>query len=62
MEQVQYITESEVAALTRMAVSSLRNNRYLRRGIPYSKIGRSVRYKLADVVDFMERHTVSVGE
>jgi len=50
----QYLTEKEVNQITRRALSTLRNDRHQGRGIPYRKIGRSVRYKLQEVVAFME--------
>jgi hypothetical protein len=53
-DQVQYLTEIEVSHMTCRALSTLRNDRFNRRGIPYHKIGRSVRYKMADVIRFME--------
>jgi len=38
----------------------LRNDRHLRRGIPYLKVStRSVRYKTEDVIAFMERQRIS---
>jgi hypothetical protein len=50
-----YLNEVEVSTLTGRAISTLRNERHLRRGLPYLKIGkRSVRYKLQDVLSFME--------
>lgn len=54
MDQVQYLTEQEVGFMTRRALSTLRNDRFHRRGLPYHKVGKSVRYKLADVISFME--------
>jgi len=57
----QYLNEKEVAMMTRRAVSTLRNERYLRRGIPFIKIWRSVRYKMADVVMFMDKWRVDVS-
>lgn len=55
-----YLTEKEVAELTGRALSSLRNDRFLRRGWPYLKIGkRSVRYKLQDIIDAMEKVRIS---
>ncbi len=54
----QYLTEKEVAQITRMALSTLRNDRSCGRGLPYIKVGRSVRYDLADVIEFMESHKV----
>jgi len=41
-----------------MDLSSLRNDRFIERGIPYIKIGRSVRYSLEDVLRFMEEHKI----
>ncbi|MFO7666044.1 MAG: DNA-binding protein [Desulfobacterales bacterium] len=49
-----YITEKEVSIMTRRALSTLRNDRFHRRGISYYKIGRSVRYSINDVIRFME--------
>ena len=54
----EYITEHGVHTLTGMTLSRLRADRFHRRGLPYSKIGRSVFYKLEDVRVFMDRHRV----
>jgi hypothetical protein len=54
----RYIDEQEVARITGRALSTLRNERFQRRGIQYYKIGRSVRYRLADVIEFMEKHRI----
>ncbi len=52
----RYLNEREVSRLTGIAVSTLRNDRHLRRGFPYLKIGkRSVRYISSDVVREMEK-------
>ncbi len=37
---------------------TLRNDRHNRRGIPYYKVGRSVRYSLTDVIGFMESRKI----
>ena len=58
----RYLTEIDVADITKMSLSTLRNDRFLRRGIPYIKIGRSVRYSLADVIDFMESRKIQIKE
>ncbi|MFC1551791.1 helix-turn-helix transcriptional regulator [Candidatus Latescibacterota bacterium] len=57
-EQVKYIKEKEVAEITGRALSTLRNERFLGKGIPYIKIGKSVRYKIDDVINFMESNRV----
>ena len=57
MEIPSYIDEKEVARITGRALSTLRNERFNRRGIPYYKVPpgrRSVKYKLEDVIQFME--------
>jgi hypothetical protein len=58
-----YLNEVEVAALTGRAVSTLRNERHLRRGIPYLKVGRrSIRYKAEDIKSFMEARRITFGD
>ena len=52
--QMRYVNEKEAARITGRALSTLRNERANGRGIPYLKIGRSVRYSLADIISFME--------
>ena len=49
-----YVDEREVSRRTGRALSTLRNDRHQGRGIPYCKVGRSVRYSLEDVINFME--------
>lgn len=58
-----YLNEVETAAVTSRAVSTLRNERHLRRGLPYLKIGkRSIRYKTADVIVTMEARRISFDQ
>jgi len=58
-----YLNEVEVSAFTGRALSTLRNDRFLRRGIPYLKISkRSVRYRTEDVVNFMEARPITFNE
>lgn len=55
-----YLNEVEAAAVTGRAVSTLRNERHLCRGIPYLKVGRrSIRYKTEDVTAFMEGRRIT---
>ena len=54
----RYLTESEVSEITRMSLSTLRNDRFMRKGMSYVKIGRSVRYSLEDVIEFMESRKI----
>jgi hypothetical protein len=61
-QAAQYLLETEVAELTRMSLSDLRNKRHLGKGIPYVKVGRSVRYNLADVIAYMESRKIQTVE
>jgi hypothetical protein len=54
----QCLTEHQVATILGWAVQSLRNDRCSLRRIPYLKLGRSVRYKLSDVLEFIEKHRI----
>jgi AraC-like DNA-binding protein len=52
---VGWLTEKEVASLLGCSLSLLRQNRFYRKGIPFSKMGggRAVRYAAEDVKSFM---------
>ena len=54
----KYLTEKQVSELISIALSTLRNNRFKGMGIPYSKIGKSVRYALSDVIDYCESRKI----
>ena len=62
MNEVRYITEQQVADITGFALSTLRNHRHHRRGIPYLKCGRAIRYSLGDVLSYMESRRISTEE
>mgnify|MGYP001393534886 CR=1 FL=1 len=55
-----YLNEKEVAVITGRALSTIRTDRHMRRGIPYLKItAKSVRYKTQDVLSYMESRRVT---
>jgi len=60
----QYLNEKQVSSLTGIALPTLRNWRFECRGIPYIKVGhgRSVRYLLQDVIDYMESGRIQFGD
>ncbi|MCG6533980.1 MAG: DNA-binding protein [Syntrophales bacterium LBB04] len=60
-EKIRYITEREVSSITGLALPTLRNHRFIRCGIPYSKLGRAVRYKLEDVLHFCESRKIETN-
>ncbi|OPY88820.1 MAG: hypothetical protein A4E71_00216 [Smithella sp. PtaU1.Bin162] len=58
-----FLNEFEVSAITGRAVSTLRNDRHLRRGLPYLKVSkRSIRYRTPDVMNFMEARLITFNE
>jgi hypothetical protein len=52
-ENIKVIDEKQAAAIMRRSIQTLRNDRHLRRGCPYLKIGRSVRYTISDIHNFL---------
>ena len=62
MNEVRYLTEREVSDITGFALSTLRNHRFHRKGIPYLKCGRAIRYSLGDVLSYMESRRISTEE
>ena len=52
------LNETETAKMMGFAVQTLRNWRSLRKGPPYMKLKRSVRYDLKEVMEYMKRHTI----
>jgi len=53
------VDEHEVSRMTGLAVQTIRNQRCSRKNtIPYLKIGRSVRYLVKDVFEYLEKHRI----
>jgi predicted DNA-binding transcriptional regulator AlpA len=58
----KYLREKEVVNLTSLALSTLRNYRCQGKGPDYVKVnGRAIRYRLADVISYMERGRVKLS-
>jgi|APSaa5957512622_1039677.scaffolds.fasta_scaffold08511_4 hypothetical protein len=56
MQKIEnYLTERDVSEITKFKIQTLRNHRHESRGIPYLKIGRSIRYRTEDVKAHMEK-------
>ena len=47
--ELQLLTEQETSGLIKVPPQTLRNHRSKGCGLPYFKLGRSVRYSLADI-------------
>ena len=53
-----FLNDKQVAEIVGRGVQTLRNDRFHSRGLPYSKFGRLCKYRLADVLQFMEQNKV----
>ena len=59
--QARWLTEKAVSTHTGISVSTLQKWRMRQTGIKYSKLGRSVRYDLRDVEQFMSEHSININ-
>jgi len=58
----EWLTEREVAGLIGRSTSSLQKDRFYRRGLRYSRIGRQIRYSANDVKAYMQNHAIYFEE
>lgn len=58
MEPTEYLTPKQLAKLIGRAEGTLGNDRYLRRGIPYIKIGHKCLYRRSDVEAYLDKHRI----
>ena len=58
LSENQVVDETQAAKIIGRAVQTLRNDRHLRKGPPYIKISRSVRYRVKDLFDYIEKHSL----
>lgn len=57
MEQ-EYFSEKEVAQKTGLSIKTLQNHRATGTGLPFFRIGRTVRYGSEDIKEYMNEHRV----
>jgi predicted DNA-binding transcriptional regulator AlpA len=60
--KIRYLTEKQVSEIIGISVKTLRNDRWLGRRLPHSRFGRCVRYRLDDVVRYMESRKVQTND
>ena len=56
----QLYTEEVTAGFLANSVATLRNDRHLGRGLNYVKLGRSIRYRGRDILDYINANRVEV--
>ena len=61
--EFKYLNEKQVSEITGRALSTLRNDRFARRGIAFVRWGpRFIRYNKADVLKFMEKRRIATDD
>lgn len=53
-----FLTEQELATRQRRSVKTLQADRLKGGGVPFVKLGRSVRYRLSDIMDWEDAHVM----
>ncbi len=61
-DDMVYLNEKEAAKLTGKALSTLRNDRHHRRGIPYIKDQSSIKYSRLDILSYLEARKITFQE
>ena len=54
----QVVNEIQASEILGRAVQTLRNDRHLRQGPPYFRLGRSIRYSVGDLMDYLDKHRI----
>ncbi len=57
----ELLTPEQVAVMTGLSLDTLAQWRSQRRGLPYLKLGRAVRYDAVEIQAYLERCRVSVS-
>ncbi len=57
-ETQKIINELEVSTLMKLALPTLRNWRHLRKGPPYFKMGKAVRYRQDDILAYLAKKRI----
>lgn len=57
----QFLTPKQVAELLQLSERTLANQRCCGRGIPYIKLGRSIRYRISDIQELLSKQSVMLS-
>ena len=56
------ITEAEASKLLSVSLPTLRNDRHCSRGCRYVNMRGSIRYRMADIIEYIEKNTIKLVE
>lgn len=62
LEANQVVQEDSASSLLGLSKFTLRNMRFMRKGPAYIKMGRAVRYRVADLIDYMDARRITPEE
>jgi hypothetical protein len=62
IDPLELLTEDKTAARTGLSVHTLAKHRKLGKGIPFVRLGRTIRYRTADVERYLIDHRVEPGK
>jgi hypothetical protein len=54
----EHVNEGGATRILALSKFTLRNYRHLHKGPPYVRIGRAIRYRVGDLLDFMAAHRI----
>jgi len=57
-KMIQAVNEHKASRMLSKSVQSLRNERFLKKGCPYVKLGRSVRYLVSDLINYLDQNRI----
>ena len=57
-----WVVEDQAAEITGMSLAWFRKKRQTGGGIPYTKMGRNVKYELADIYAYMDAQKIGSSE
>ena len=58
VDPMRAMNEHEVSLLVGKSVQTLRNDRYLGKGVTYFKVGRAIRYRRGEVLKWLETQRI----
>lgn len=58
----ELVDEKIVSGMLMRAIQTVRNDRFLGRGLPYVRIGRSIRYDMDDIRKFIEARKIETKD
>ena len=56
-----FVTDKELAVILGLKLQTLRNYRSMKKGPPFCKLERSIRYSIADAIEWMQKRRIETN-